>query len=94
MYKLFDLYAIIVILKMGEDKQHFQRTMLYYFKKGKQATETHTVIFLQCMEQVLWLMEHVKRGLQEFRASAFLLNELHDQADQLKLIASNLDTNW
>ena len=29
----------------------------------------------------------------KFRASAFLLNELHSQAEQLKLIASNPDTN-
>ena len=31
-----------LVLKMEENTQHFQHTMLYYFKKGKNATETHT----------------------------------------------------
>ena len=26
----------------GGNKEHFQHIMLYYFKKGKNATETHT----------------------------------------------------
>ena len=29
----------ILILKMEENMQHFQHIMLYYFKKGKNATE-------------------------------------------------------
>ena len=29
----------ILILKMEENLQHFQHIMLYYFKKGKHATE-------------------------------------------------------
>ena len=29
----------ILILKMEENNQHFQYIMLYYFKKGKNATE-------------------------------------------------------
>ena len=32
--------AAILILKMEENTQHFQCVMLYYFKKGKNATET------------------------------------------------------
>ena len=31
----------ILIGKMEEKKQHFGHTMLYYFKKGKNATKTH-----------------------------------------------------
>ena len=31
----------ILILKREEKKQHFQHVMLYYFKKGKNATKTH-----------------------------------------------------
>ena len=30
----------ILILKMKENMQHFQHILLYYFKKGKNATET------------------------------------------------------
>ena len=32
--------AAILILKMEEHIQHFQCVMLYYFKKGKNASET------------------------------------------------------
>ena len=32
----------ILILKMEENVQNFQHIMLYYFKKGKNVTETHT----------------------------------------------------
>ena len=34
----------ILILKMEEKKQHFRHIMLYYFKKGKNATETQKKI--------------------------------------------------
>ena len=40
--KLVNLGAAILILKMEKDTQHFQHTMLYYFKKAKNVTETHT----------------------------------------------------
>ena len=39
--KLVTLCVDILILKMEEKKQHFQHIMLYYFKEGKNATETH-----------------------------------------------------
>ena len=32
--------AILKTLKMEENMQHFEHIMLYYFKKGKNATET------------------------------------------------------
>ena len=35
-----NFYADILILKMEENMQHFQHIMLYYFKKGKNASET------------------------------------------------------
>ena len=40
--KLVNFCAAILILKMKENMQHFQHIMVYYFKKGKDATETHT----------------------------------------------------
>ena len=50
---------------MEEDTQHFQHIVLYYFSKGKNATETQKKKkrFVQCMEKVLLLFEHVKSGL-------------------------------
>ena len=38
------VYVAILILKMEEKKQHFRHIMLYYFKKGKNATETQKKI--------------------------------------------------
>ena len=35
---------------MEEEKQHFQHIMLYYFKKGKYATETQKKICAVCGE--------------------------------------------
>ena len=34
-----DFCAAILILKMEENMQHFWHIMLYYFKKGKNATK-------------------------------------------------------
>ena len=34
----------ILILKIEDNKQHFQHIMLYYFKKGKNGTEMHKKI--------------------------------------------------
>ena len=41
--KLVNFCVAILILKMEEKKQHFQHIMLYYFKKGKNATETQKI---------------------------------------------------
>ena len=50
--QLVNFCVAILILKVEEKKQHFQHIMLYYFKKGKNATETQK-IFVQCTEKVL-----------------------------------------
>ena len=42
--KLVNFCVAILILKMEEKKQHLWHTMLYYFKKGKNATETQKKI--------------------------------------------------
>ena len=39
--------------------------MLYYFKKGKNATEMKKR-FVQWVDKVLWLIENVKSGLWSF----------------------------
>ena len=41
--KISEFCAAILILKMEEDRQHFQHIMLYYFKKGKNATEIQKI---------------------------------------------------
>ena len=42
--KLVTFCAAILILKIEEDIQHFWHIMLYYFKKGKNASETQKMI--------------------------------------------------
>ena len=42
--KLVNFCAAILTLKMGENTQHFQCIMLYYFKRGENATEMHKKI--------------------------------------------------
>ena len=42
--KLVNFRVVILILKVEENKQHFWHVMLYYFKKGKNATETQKKI--------------------------------------------------
>ena len=39
-----NFYVAILILKRKENKQHSHYIMLYYFKKGKNATETQKKI--------------------------------------------------
>ena len=48
--KLVNFCAAIFTLKMEEDTQDFQCIMLYYFKKGKNATEMHKKICAVCGE--------------------------------------------
>ena len=43
--KLVSFCAAILILKMEENTQHFQCSMFYHFKKGKNTTETQNQIY-------------------------------------------------
>ena len=81
-----NLCVAIFNIEMEENKWHFRHIMLYYFKKGKNAVETHTKRFVQCMEKELWLIKHVKIGLWSFVLEISHWMMLHGQADQLKLI--------
>ena len=75
----------ILILKVGENKQHFRHIMLYYFKKGKNTTETQENI-CTVMEKVLGLIKHVKSFLLEISRWTML----HGRVGQLRLIAIKL----
>ena len=70
----------------GRKKQLFWHITLYYFKKGKNATEKlKEERFVQCMEKVLWLIEHVTSGWWSFVLELSRWMMLHGQVDQLKL---------
>ena len=51
--------ASILTLKM-EGNAHFQCSMLYYSRKVKIQLKPTKNSFMQCMEKVLLLIEHVK----------------------------------
>ena len=59
--------------------------MLYYFKKGKNATEMQKKV-CAVYGFVLWLIERVKSGLQSFMLKISRWTMLHGRVDQLKLI--------
>ena len=48
--KIGELLCSHLLLKMEEIKQHVQHIMLYYFKKGKNATEMQKKIGAVCRE--------------------------------------------
>ena len=79
------------IRDVGE-KQHFWPIILYYFKKGKNTTETQKKICLQYMKKVLGLIECVKSGLWSFVLEISLWMMLHSGVDKLKLAAIKLRT--
>ena len=63
----------ILILKMEEKKQCFRHIMLYYFKEGKNATETHKKICAVYGEGAVtdWMCQ---KWFSKFRAGDFLLD--------------------
>ena len=50
--KLVNFCVVILILKMGENKQHFWHTTFIISRKVKNATEMQKK-WVQCMEKVL-----------------------------------------
>ena len=63
----------ILILKMEEKKQHFPHIMLYYFKKGKNATETQKKICTVYGEGAV-TDRTCQKWFAKFRAGDFLLD--------------------
>ena len=62
--KLVNFCAAILMLKMEETMQHLWHTVLYYFKKGKNATETQRKIHAVYGEGAV--PERVQSGLRRF----------------------------
>ena len=60
--KLVNFCVAILVLKIKENIQLFWHSVLYYFKKGKYATDAHKKC-VQCMEKVLGTIECVNSGL-------------------------------
>ena len=73
------------MLKMEENKQRFQHIMLYYFKKGRNATETHKKICAVYREGAVsdWMCQ---RALRSFVLEISPWTTLHCHVDQFKSI--------
>ena len=96
--KLVNFCVAILILKMVENKQHFQHIVLYYFRKGKSATEMQKKKkrFAQCMEKVLWLDGTCQKWFAKFCAGDFLLvgapwssRPIEVDSDQIETLIEN-----
>ena len=72
--KLLNFCVAILVLKMKENMQHFQHIMLYYFKKGKNATETQRKICTVCGEGAV-TGQTCQEWFAKFRAGDFSLDD-------------------
>ena len=86
---MVNFWVAILILKMEEKKQHFHHIILYYFKKGKNATETHKKIYAVCGEGVV-TDQTCQKWFAKFRAGDFLLDDAPQLDRPVELIAIKL----
>ena len=92
---MVDFCVAILILKMEENKQHFQHIMLYYFKKGKNATETQRKICTVCGEGAV-TGQTCQEWFAKFRAGDFSLDDalwsgrpVEVDSNQIKILTEN-----
>ena len=73
--KLVNFCVAILILKMEEKRQHFWHIMLYYFKKGKNATETQKKFYALCGEGAV-TDRTCQKWFVKFHAGDFSLDDV------------------
>ena len=78
-------FCVAIWIWKMEENTHFWHIMLYYIKKGKNATETHKKglrsVWRRCYDQI----ERVRRALRSFMLEISQWTMLHGRVDQLKL---------
>ena len=91
-----NLCIVILILKMEENKQHFPHTVLYYFKKGKNATETQRKIRAGCGEGAAIPCRTCQKWFAKSRAGDFSLDDappsgrpIETDSDQIETLIEN-----
>ena len=87
--KLVNFCAATLIFKMEENTQDFWPIMLYYFKKGKNATEMQEKICAVHREGA-GTDERARSGWRSCVLQSFCRMRFHGQVDQLKLLAIKL----
>ena len=86
--KFVNFYIAIFNIE-DERKYTFWHIMLYCFKKGKNATETHTKMCAVCGEGAV-TDQICQKWFVKFRAGNFSLDNVPQSVDQLKLITIKL----
>ena len=72
---------------MEENMQHFQHIMLYYFKKGKNATEMQKTKKICAVYGEGAVTDQIcQKWFVKFHAGDFTLDNAPRRVDQLKLI--------
>ena len=70
---------------MEVNMQHFQHVTLYYFKEGKNATESQKNKVC-ALYGGAFLIGHVKSGWRSFTLEVGCLDNAHCQVDHLRLL--------
>ena len=81
----------ILILKMEEDKQHFQHIMLYYFKKDRNATKMQKKICAVYGEGAVTDRTCLK-WFAKFRAGDFSLDNAPQLGRQVEVDSDQIET--
>ena len=81
----------ILILKVEEKKQHFRHIMLYYFKKGKNATETYKKICAVYGEGAV-TDQTCQKWFVKFRAGDFSLDDAPGLGRPLEVDSNQIET--
>ena len=72
---------------MDENTQHSRHIMLYYFKKGKNASETHTQRFALCVTD-----RTCQKWFAKFRAGDFSLDDAPWPAGTVEVDSNQIET--
>ena len=75
----------LLILKMEHKMQHFWHLLCYYFKKGKNITETQKLIYTMYIEGTV-TDQMCQKWFVKFQAGNFLLDNAPQSVHHLKLI--------
>ena len=90
--KLVNFCVAILILNMEDDMQHFQHIMLYYFKKGENATETQKKICAVYGEGAV-TDQTCQKLFSKFCAGDFLLDDAPRLGRQVEVDSDPSDIN-
>ena len=90
--KLVNFYVAILILKMEGKKQHFQHIMLYYFKKGKNATEMQKKDLCSVWRRCCETDRTCQKWFARFRAGDFSVDDAPQLGRPVEVDSDQIET--